>query len=144
MLPEELQHEAVIESRNRCEPKFDCYHVVLDEDKVSVAYRSQWKDDWEILFATVEEFEGEDRLRLTIIERYRDPFWRNIALGAAGGAVGWAYLAVGGWLVDLGVMGSTAQVIGGGVMVVALVACAALVAHTVKRDVAGKSDAARP
>ena len=139
-LPKELQHESVVESRNRCEPKFDCYHVVLDVDEVPVMYRSQWKDDWEILGATVEG----DNLRLTLIERYTPPVWRRYAVGSVSAAVGIGYIALGEWMVSAGMMGETAQLAGTAVMAVALATAFAVVGKTLVDDFRGSFDAARP
>lgn len=144
MLPDELQHESVIGSRNRCEPKFDCYHVILDTEKIPVMYRAQWKDDWEILGATIESYDGEARLRLSIIERVETKRWKPYAIPAVGAAILLAYMRAGDFLLSSGRMGETAHLIGTGITFVGLVAVVSVLAAQMWRDYNGQNAVSRP
>lgn len=85
-----------------------------------MSYRPQWKDDWEILFATIEEHDGEPKLRLTMIERYENPCWKKYALDAGGVAGILSYMYLGDWFVEQGRMGGFPELVGqvAGVLVV--------------------------
>jgi len=146
-LPKELQHDDVVDVSNASEPKYDCYHVVLDRKDVPVMYRAQWKDDWEILFAKVDEKSGDPRIRLVIIERATDSAtvtWRRYAFaGVAAGTVG-LYLWFGNLLVETGRMGSFPKTVGLAVGVVALTAIFVYGLQAVVDEWRGTAGGARP
>lgn len=66
ILPDQLQSPEVIGARSRCDPERECYHVLLDSDDMSLEYRRQWKDDWDVLGASSEH----GRLRLVLLESW--------------------------------------------------------------------------
>lgn len=143
-LPNELHHEEVVDYRDRCEPRLDCYQIVLDTEKMPVMYRSQWNDDWEVLGAAIEEDDGEAKLRVTIIERVESDAWFPYAIALGGATATLSYMEVGDFLLQSGRMGEFAHSIGTAIAWFCLAVVFVYLAATLVQDYRGTLGGVRP